>query len=62
MSGDREERDLRRRVRLRKPTGPTKPAKISVRNQSDIIARYGLSNAKPSIVDFILQLPEANLQ
>ena len=34
----------------------------SVRNQSDIIARYGLSNAKPSLVDFILQLPEVNLR
>ena len=34
----------------------------SVRNTSVIIARYGLSNAKLSIVDFILQPLEANWQ
>ena len=32
----------------------------SVRNRSGIIAQHGLSNAKPSIVDLILRLPETN--
>ena len=32
----------------------------SVCNTSGIIARYGLSNAKPSIVDFILQPQKAS--
>ena len=33
---------------------------FSVRNRSGIIAQHGVSNAKPSIVDLILQLPETN--
>ena len=33
---------------------------FSVRNRSGIIAQHGLSNAKPSIVDLILRLPETN--
>ena len=32
----------------------------SIRNRSGIIAREGLPNAKPLIVDFILMLPETN--
>ena len=35
-------------------------ALCSVRNRSGIIAQHGLSNAKPSIADLILQLPETN--
>ena len=36
--------------------------KISVRNKSGIIAQHSVSNAKPSMVDLILQLPETNFQ
>ena len=34
----------------------------SVRNRSGIIAQHGVSNAKPSMVDLILWLPETNFQ
>ena len=34
----------------------------SVRNRSGIIAQHGVSNAKPSMVDLILWLPEKNFQ
>ena len=34
----------------------------SVRNGSAIIAHYGLSNAKPFIIDLILWLPETNFR
>ena len=34
----------------------------SVRNGSAIIAHYGLSNAKPLIIDLILWLPETNFR
>ena len=34
----------------------------SVRNRSRIIAQHGVSNAKPSMVDLILRLPETNFQ
>ena len=37
-----------------------KASKSSVCNRSGIIAQHGLSNAKPSIVDLILRLPETN--
>ena len=40
----------------------TSEAISSVRKRSGIIANRGLSNAKPRIVDFILQLPGATLQ
>ena len=34
----------------------------SVLNRSGIIAQHGVSNAKPSMVDLILRLPETNFQ
>ena len=34
----------------------------SVRNRSGIIAQHGVSNAKPSMVDLILWLPETNFR
>ena len=34
----------------------------SVRNRSGIIAQHGVSNAKPSMVDLILRLPETNFR
>ena len=34
----------------------------SVHNRSSIIAQYGVSNAKPSMVDLILPLPETNFR
>ena len=34
----------------------------SVRNRSGIIAQYGVSNAKPSMVNLILRLPETNFR
>ena len=42
--------------------GPDLPPTLhgSVRNRSGIIAQHGVSNAKPSIVDLILRLPETN--
>ena len=33
----------------------------SVRNRSGIMAQHGVSNAKPSMVDLILRLPETKL-
>ena len=36
--------------------------KGSVRNRSGIIAQHGVSNAKPSMVDLILWLPETNFR
>ena len=34
----------------------------SIRNRSGIITQHGVSNAKPSMVDLILQLPETNFR
>ena len=49
-------------IRSRSTRWRERAASSSVRNGSAIIAHYGLSNAKPLIIDLILWLPEMNFR
>ena len=37
-------------------------SKVGIHNRSGIITQHGVSNAKPSMVDLILWLPETNFR